>query len=558
MVEAVIPARWLARWLRPYRHWLHGAWLAGVGAGLATLALAGLVARLVHDVLFAPQDTGLLPSLLLAAGAALLRHGLQAVRDGCGQRLAQAVQADLRAQLLDAAAQVGPLRLAQHGHSGQWASRYQEQVEQLDGYYARYLPARLLTLLVPGLILLTVLWLDWLAAGLLLLATPLIPVFTALIGMGTEQVHARQQAEQTRLAGHFLDRIRGLDLLRRSGALVAAQTEVAAAADRYRCLSLRVLRVAFLSSAVMEFFSAVAIGLLAIYIGFGLLGYLAFGPAPQLTLFSGLFILLLAPEYFAPLRQFAQTYHDRAGALAAAEALAQLLAGVPRQARGAERNPGLQGPLLKLEQVTVRYEEAAPAALRDLDLEVAAGDWVALAGPSGSGKSTLLALCAGFLGVEQGHIHVHPDARAFAWIGQRSHLFHGSVRDNLLLACRDPLPDRQLEAALADAGLPPGDPALPDGLDSRVGEGNRGLSGGQAQRVALARALLSGSRLWLLDEPTNALDPATEQALLATLFRQARARGVTLLMATHQPAVLARFPRILRLRDGRALVDAHG
>ena len=557
MADAAAPARRLAGWMRPYRHWLHGAWLAGVGAGLATLVLAGLVARLVHEVLFAPLDAELLPALLLAALAALLRHGLQALRDACGQRLAQAVQADLRARLLDAGAQAGPLRLAQRGHSGQWASRYQEQVEQLEGYYARYLPARLLTLLVPGLILLTVLWLDWLAAGLLLLATPLIPVFTALIGMGTEQVHGRQQAEQARLAGHFLDRIRGLDLLRRSGALAAAQAEVAAAAERYRQLAMKVLRVAFLSSAVMEFFSAVAIGLLAIYIGFGLLGYLAFGPAPQLTLFSGLFILLLAPEYFAPLRQFAQTYHDRAGALAAAEALAPLLAEVPRQARGADWDPGQPGPLLKLEQVTVRYEAAAPAALRDLDLEVAAGDWLALVGPSGSGKSTLLALCAGFLGVDQGRIRARPEARAFAWIGQRSHLFHGSVRDNLLLACRDLLPDRELEAALADAGLPLDDPSLPDGLDTRVGEGNRGLSGGQVQRVALARALLSGSRLWLLDEPTNALAPATEQALLASLFRQARARGVTLLMATHQPAVQAHFPRILHLRDGRAVEAAH-
>ncbi len=534
----------------PHRRWLHGAWIAGLGAGLATVAVAGLVAHLIHGTLFAPGDTALLPPLILAMAAAVLRHGLQAVRDGCGQRLALAVQGDLRARLIASAGHTGPVRMAHRGHAGQWAGRYQDQVEALGGYYARYVPARLLTVLVPAVILATIFRLDWLAGALLLLSTPLIPAFTALIGMGTEQVHMRQQEEQNRLAGHFLDRIRGLDLLRRSRALASAQMDVAEAADRYRRLTLRVLRVAFLSSAVMEFFSAVAIGLVAIYVGFGLLGFVEFGPAPGLTLFTGLFVLLLAPEYFSPLRRFAQTYHDRAGALAAAQALAPLVDQGAASARAPAWDRHHQGPLLRLEHVTVRHEPDAPATIRDLSLDIHPGDMLALAGPSGSGKSTLLAVCAGFMGIEQGRISARPEARAFAWIGQRTHLFHGSVRDNLRLARQTSASDRQLEAALEAAGLPVDDPALPDGLETRIGEGNRGLSGGQAQRVALARALLSGSRLWLLDEPTNALDPLTEEALLDTLFHHASSRKITVLMATHQPNVLARFPRILHLPAG--------
>lgn len=534
--------------MRPHRLWLRGAWAAGLGAGLATIALAGAVAHLIHGVLFQPGGTDPVPALVLAALAVLARHVLQAARDLCGARLALAVQGDLRRRLVDAAARAGPVRLAHGGHSGRWASRYQEQVDALGGYYARFLPAQRLAVLVPGAILLGVLWLDWVAAALLALATPLIPAFMALIGMGSEQIHARQQAEQNRLAGHFLDRIRNLDLLRRSGALAEAGAEVAEAADRYRRLSLRVLRVAFLSSAVMEFFSAVAIGLLAIYIGFGLLGYFRFGPAPDLTLFTGLFILLLAPEYFSPLRQFAQSYHDRAGALAAAEALAPLPGGEAGDSGGGWRIHE-EGPLLRLERVTARPGPGAPPVIRGLSLDVHPGERIAVAGPSGSGKSTLLAVCAGFTGIDGGRISARAEARAFAWIGQRGHLFHGSLRDNLLLACRGPVPDRQLAEALEAAGLPPDDPALPDGLDTPIGEGNRGLSGGQAQRVALARALLSGSRLWLLDEPTSALDPATEQALLESLMGHARERGVAMLMATHRPAVLERFGRIVRLEE---------
>lgn len=552
------PRAFLRTLLQPHRHWLHLAWLAGAGAGLATVALAAAVAWSIHLALFGQGAAPAWPWLGAAVLAVLLRHGLQALRDWSGQQLAFAVRADLRQRLIATASRLGPVHLAHRGHSGSWASRYQEQVDALAGYYARYLPALGLTIAVPALLLAAAFSQDWVAGLLLLLSAPLIPVFMALIGMGSEQIHQAQQERQNRLAGHFLDRIRALDLLRRSLALEAAQRDVAEAADGYRRLSMRVLRVAFLSSAVMEFFSAVAIGLVAIYVGFALLGFLEFGPAGELTLFSGLFVLLLAPEYFQPLRQFAQSYHDRAGAIAVGAELSPLLQPPPDTGHpGAALRPASDPTLLRLHNVTVRYEPEIQPALCGVDLDISRGEQTAVVGPSGSGKSTLLALCAGFVQADSGSVAIGADARPFAWIGQRVHLFHGSLRENLLLGAPAHTPDPELRAAMAAAGLRPDDPTLPHGLDTPIGEDTRGLSGGQAQRVAFARALLSGSRLWLLDEPTSALDPQTEDDLLTRLLAHARAREITVLVATHHESVYRRLGRIVRLAEGRLQGDSH-
>ena len=535
------------------------------------MAVAAAVAWSIHWVVFTNDPALPWTWLGLAAVAVLLRYGFQVLRDWSGQQLAFRVRGDLRRRLIATAAELGPVHLARRGHSGAWASRYQEQVDALAGYYARYLPALGLTLAVPLLLLAVAFSQDWVAGLLLLLAAPLIPMFMALIGMGSEQIHEAQQERQNRLAGHFLDRIRCLDLLRRSLALEAARQDVSAAANDYRRLSMRVLRVAFLSSAVMEFFSAVSIGLIAIYVGFALLGFLEFGPAGQITLFSGLFVLLLAPEFFQPLRQFAQSYHDRAGAIAAASALAPLLAHQPRANPSVEHGPITHGqaqprltqretihpgplppepPALQLHAVELRYEKNAPPALVIPELCIARGEHIAVVGPSGSGKSTLLALCAGFVQPDSGSLRVGASARPFAWIGQRSHLFHGSLRDNLLLGAHRRVSDNDLANAMTAAGLRLDDPMLPQGLDTPIGEDNRGLSGGQAQRVALARALLSGSRLWLLDEPTSALDTETENDLLTRLLDHAHAHAITVLLATHQPAVYGRFARVVRLTEG--------
>ncbi|WP_019021366.1 thiol reductant ABC exporter subunit CydD [Thioalkalivibrio sp. ALE23] len=545
------PGPWLQARMRPHRHWLLGATAAGLGATLATVALAGLIAWAVHMALFAPERLPLGMVLAGAAVAAVLRYALQALRDGAGHRLADAVKRELREELLDAARRDGAVHLAHRAPSGAWVDHYLRRVEDLTGHYARYLPGTRMVILTPLVLLLTVAWLDWLAAGLLLLSAPLIPAFMALVGMGAEQIHRRQQDEENRLAGHFLDRLRSLDFLRRARATQAAREAVVAASDEHRRLTMRVLRVAFLSSAIMEFFSAVAIGLLAIYIGFGLFGAIDYGPAGSLTLFTGLFILVLAPEYFLPLRQFAQSYHDRAAALAAAESLAPLLQPAGGPATAPPGAPDSPRTAVHLAGVQVQYPDTAQPALHDIDLQIGRGEHLAVTGPSGSGKSTLLALLAGFLRPASGEIRMADDLQRFVWIGQDAHLFHGSLRDNLQLASAEPVSDAAMHDALARAGLPVDDPQLPDGLDTAIGEGNTGISGGQAQRIAMARGILAGHPLWLLDEPTSALDEATEAALLDTLFALAAEHDITLVIAAHREAVRERASRVVRLADGR-------
>lgn len=548
------PARWISGLLAPHRRWRWWGVAASLGVGLAVIAQAGALAWVVSRVVI---DGGDVPAVawVVLAGAVVLRFALQAGREACGRQLAQAVRSDVRAGLRRGIAMAGPHGLDRFGGGAAWASRYQADVDALGGWFTRFVPARDALLVVPLVVLAAVAWLDWLAAALLLFAAPLIPMFMALVGMGSQQVQARQQAEQHRMASHFLDRLRALDLIRRSGALGRAAREVQAAAERYRALGMRVLRIAFVSSAVMEFFSAVAIGMVAIYIGFGLLGSIDFGPAPALSLFSGLFVLLLAPEFFLPLRQLSLSWHDRAAALAAAQALAPLVLaaqapGAPGRADPAAPEAPEDGCVLSLAGVRVAPAAHVPDVLAAVDLQLRPGEVVAVSGGSGSGKSTLLALCAGFIEPRAGRV---ARVARLAWLGQSGHLFHGSLRDNLRLAAGEDSGDVRLAQAMAEAGLPVDDPALPQGLDTLIGEGRRGLSGGQAQRVALARAWLSDARLWLLDEPTRGLDPETAEAVWQKVRAMAAGRGAGVLVATHDPRLQAGADRLLRIVDARVL-----
>lgn len=527
------------------RRRLRLAVLAGTAAGLLTIAqlllLARFISRLVVDGAspgeLVPLLAGLLAMLALRALALYLQETL-------AQAASLRIRRRARRALLDHLARLGPVRLTSR-HSASLASQLVEQVEALDGYFARFQPQLWLAVLLPLAVLLAALWLDWLAAIFLLASAPLIPLFMALVGMGAERLNREQFAAVARLSGHFIDRVRGITTLQLFGRTAQATREVHATADDYRQRSMRTLRLAFLSSAVLEFFASVAIAVVAIYVGFGLLGYIEYGPAEELTLFSGLLVLLLAPEFFQPLRSLSQHYHDRAAALGAAEGLVALL----NEAPDPGRLPGKAVPapsrdvLVELEAASVDYPGRG-RVLGPVDLTLAAGDVVAVTGPSGVGKSSLLQLLAGFVAPASGSIR-RVEGLRLAWMDQRPLLIQGSLADNLRLAAPD-AGEAEMRGALARAGLGELLAMLPLGLETRLGERGVGLSGGQAQRLALARAFLSRASLVLLDEPTASLDAETEGHLIEALQGLAE-EGRTLVIATHHPALMALARRRLSL-----------
>ncbi|MCP1360618.1 ABC transporter transmembrane domain-containing protein, partial [Halomonas sp. BBD45] len=315
------PRGWLRHQATRVRVLLAQVVALGVVVGCLTIVQMGLLAWIVSRLTIEgiPADELIWPFMGLAL-VVVLRALAQWGQESAGNEAGVRVRSRLRAELLDHLAALGPQRLSDQ-HSAGLGGQVVEQVEALDGYFSRFLPQLRLAVVLPLIILCVVLWLDWLAALFLLLAAPLIPLFMALVGMGAERLNREQFLAVTRLAGHFLDRVRGVTTLQLFNRTERSVDEVFTAADDYRQRSMRTLRIAFLSSAVLEFFASVAIAVVAIYIGFGLLGYISFGPADELTLFSGLFVLLLAPEFFQPLRTLSQHYHDRAAALGAADAL---------------------------------------------------------------------------------------------------------------------------------------------------------------------------------------------------------------------------------------------
>jgi ATP-binding cassette, subfamily C, bacterial CydD len=567
------------RWLSAGQHGIGGRLLgaiaAGVLGGVGTILQMGLIAWLVHLVVVAQAGAQelLWPAFALA-GAMLLRATGQVLQDHLGTSASTLVRQQVRQRLVLAWSVLGPVRLAGRS-SATLANLFVEQVEALDGYYARYLPQVALSLLIPLLIAIVAWQLDWLATLFLLLAAPLIPLFMALVGMGAEKLSQAHVLEAGRLAGHFLDRVRAITSLQLFGQVPATIAGVGKAAQGYREVTMRTLRIAFLSSAVLEFFASVAIAVVAMYVGFGLLGYIEYGPSSELSLFTGLFVLLLAPEFFQPLRSLAQHYHDRAAALAAADSLAALeaeAAGVAQasavyinRSAGASRSSVVPTRALVTDPAGVRVAGLSLAyagrgvVLRDVSLALEPGSTLVVTGPSGSGKSSLLHCLAGFIQPEAGEIDLGglpSGSVAVGWMGQRPLLIQGSWRENLLLTAPGASTPAMIDA-LHRVGLGQVLARLPAGLDTLLGEGGRGLSGGQAQRLALARLWLCDAPLLLLDEPTASLDAESEAEVIDALKGLARS-GRTLIIATHHPALMTLGDQRLELSCPEVMGEGAG
>lgn len=541
--------------LGPVRHY------ATVLAGSAVLAAILVVGQAVSlATLLAGAVTG-----TVSAGAALtclafvvLRGMHGAAASALAGRATARVKAHLRAELLDAATARGPGWLAGQ-RAGELATLAGRGVDGLDGYLASYLPQVFLAVTVP---LGTLGWLavtDVRSALVVGVTLPLIPIFGVLVGRQTGARTARQWHLLRRLGGHFLDTVTGLPTLRTFGTERAQVRRVRAMAEAYRVATMRTLRLAFLSALVLELVATVSVALVAVPVGLRLLD-------GRLTLGAALVVLLLAPEAYLPLRALGTKFHASQEGLAASAEIFRVLDETPAApVRTSPRLPDPRFAGLAFDRVEVRYGDVV--ALRDLSLDVAPGDRVALVGPSGGGKSTILGLVLGFVTPGAGRVLVGGadladlDLAAWrarlAWLPQRPHLFAGTVADNIRLGAPDTPLDRVVEAAVAadaDAFIR----ALPGGYDTDLAD--RGLSSGQRQRLAMARAWLRGAvpdgagppgaDLLLLDEPTARLDPASEAAVVAAAARLAADR--TALLVAHRPALLSVATRVVEVRDGVA------
>ncbi|CAD7382199.1 thiol reductant ABC exporter subunit CydD [Xanthomonas arboricola] len=535
--------------------------LAGVAvavSGVLLLAQAAAIAWLLQAVLV--QHLALAQLRDVGAGlvcALVGRALLNAWAQSLTGEVADVARRELRARIARRLVQHGPVWLRRQ-RSGELGELSLAHTDALEGYFVGYQLARTEMLLVPPLILIAVFSVDWVVGLVLLLTAPLIPFFMMLVGWGAEAAGRDQLSELARMGGHFADRLKGLGLLRVYGRGEAELSGIAAAAEGVRERSLKVLRIAFLSSTVLEFFASVSVAIVALYFGLTYLGMLDLHGLP--TLGAGMFCLLLAPEFFAPLRRLAAHYHDRANALAAVAEAERLLEGfAPPSATPAVTVPPLRAlepaqahaPLLQARDLALRPPGAPHTVVAHFSLTLQPGQRVAVIGASGSGKSTLLEGLAGWLVPEAGSVVLRPGTR-IGYATQRPYLFHGSIADNLRLA--DPQAGAARLHAVADAAQVLRFAAqLPAGLDTQIGERGFGLSGGEARRVALARLLLREPDLLLLDEPTAFLDPDTEAELLRTLGVFARGRAVVL--ATHSAAVMRWADTVIDLRGATVAAE---
>ena len=517
-------------------------------AGLLALAVARIAAGGGAASVLAPA-AGILALGALRAGIEHLggRLAFAAARAGLSQARAAATARLAAASPLDAG----------RAASGHAASVLAEGAEAIVPYLARFTPARRRATLVPLAILLAVLPFSWIAALALMLAAPVIPLFMALIGWRAEAAARDRLVRAGDMNAFLLDRLRGLDTIRALGAVDRTATRLGVEADRFRAGTMAVLRIAFLSSAVLELFAALGVAMVAVWVGFHLLGLLDVGAWGQrLGLGQGMFVLLLAPAFFEPLRELAAVWHDRASGAAALQALDRLGRDAAQMVGGDGSDaciaPFATAPGIRVAGIRFRHPGRDGAALDGLDLEIAPGSATALLGDSGAGKSTLLSLLAGLGRPEAGTITIGgvpltpgtaPALRAgMAWIGQRPHVVEGSLLRNVALG--RPAVDRAAaEAALRFARL---DHVAAARGAAPVGEGGLGLSGGEALRLAIARAAADPTaRLILADEPTAHLDSATADEITEALL--ALARGRTLVVATHDPRLAARLSGQIRL-----------
>jgi thiol reductant ABC exporter CydD subunit len=537
----------LLLYARATRVFLFVVVVLGVLSALLIVAQAWLLADVVSSAFLGGRSlVELRTALIVLLLVVLARATVAWAAELAASRSSARAKSQLRGALLERVAGPGLEESPERG-TGQLAILVSRGIDALDGYFSLYLPQLFLAVIVPVVVLAAVLWKDWIAAAIIAVTIPLIPLFMALVGATTREQMDRQLRTLERLAGHFLDVVAGLPTLKVFGRAKAQAAAIREITERYRRTAISTLRITFLSSLILELVATISVALVAVAIGLRLMN-------GDLGLRTGLFVLVLAPEAYLPLRQLGANYHASTEGMAAAEQAFAVLEepSRPRGTRTQFPDPAVAG--LEVEELRVSYPGREEPMLDGVSLTVGAGEVLALAGPSGCGKSTLLSVLLGLVTPERGSVRVGDAELAeldldawwsgLAWVPQRPRLFAASIDENVRLGRPEASAD-EVWAAISAAGLAATVSSLPDGVQTMLGERGHGLSAGERQRLALARAFLRDSPLLLLDEPTANLDGQTEAEVLEAVRRLSEGR--TVVLVAHRPALLALADRVLAL-----------
>ncbi len=530
----------------------------GVLGTVATIAQMSFLSRIVGQVFLAHESLTQVRLLLFLLLCTIgVRAALMWGREVTAQQGAMRVKSELRERLFTHLLQLGPT-FCKGERTGELVATAYEGIERLDAYVSRYFPQMILSILVPLLIAATILPIDWISAFLLLITGPIIPLLMVLVGSYTEKHIQRQWVALSRMSAHFLDAVQGLTTLKLFGRSSAEQARIAQVSESFRERTLKVLRMAFLSGAVLEFMTAMAIGLVAVTLGVRLLNN-------GISFENAFLILLLTPEFYRPLQDLGVHRHAGMEGKAAAKRIIDIL---ETAAPSRTIAPSFELPVgaltIALRGVTYTYPGNDHPSLQDITLTLPAHTSTALVGRSGAGKSTLVNALLRFVEIESGEITVNgiplTELPVETWreyialVPQRPYLFYGSVRENIRLA-RPTASDREVTEAAELAGAATFIDQLPQGYETQIGEQGTRLSAGQIQRLAIARAFLKNAPFLILDEPTSSLDPESEVLIRHALEHLMQDR--TVLVVAHRYNTIAHAGQVVVLQDGQIVEVGH-
>jgi thiol reductant ABC exporter CydD subunit len=543
--------------------------IGGLG-GVLIILQAFCLTQIIDNVFLAGRNLNTVALFLVGwLALSVARAGLNWFSEITANRAAGQVKKQLRQRLFQHLFRLEPA-YSQTERSGELSNTTIDGIESLDAYFSQYLPQMFIAALVPALMLAVVAWNDWLSGLILLLTAPILVIFMILIGKLAQAKTQRQWQTLSLLSAHFLDVLQGLTTLKLFGRSQKQIEIVERVSERFRQITLEVLRIAFLSALVMEFGATISVAIVAVEIGFRLL-------YSQIEFQTAFFVLLLAPEFYLPLRALGARFHASMAGGEAAQRVYEILDTKPEtktleppapatttitnfKASGSIINsiPNLTNSSIYFENVSCTYAKDTRPALENISFSIEPNQKVALVGPSGSGKSTIASLLLRFVEPSAGQIRIGGQALAsfelatwrnqIAWVPQRPYLFNATVADNIRLG----QPNTSLPQMIAAAQAAHAHEfiiALPQAYNTIIGERGTRLSGGQAQRLSLARAFLKDAPLLILDEATSNLDPATQALVVASLERFMLDRSV--LMIAHRLETIGNADKIITLSHGQ-------